>query len=89
MPFYLSGMFQGHGHVDLELRLEQSAWLSGTCVEDNSILLLDSALRIAHHWNTEYCISAASCVEKGRERERGPGGLGLSYNLDTLGLQNT
>lgn len=62
-------MFQGHGSVDLELRLEQSAWLSFTCAEDNSILVLDCTVRIAHHWNTEYCISAANSVVKGTSTE--------------------
>lgn len=57
-----SGMFQGHGETDLELRNEQGAWLDALTVADNSILMLDSILKITRHWNTEYCIEAAQRI---------------------------
>jgi Nucleolar pre-ribosomal-associated protein 1 len=59
-----SGMFQGHGEVDMELRTEQAAWLSKLSVCDNSILVLESTLRIAYHWNTELCVESSEKIEK-------------------------
>ena len=59
-----SGMFQGHGEVDLELRTEQAAWLSKLSVHDNSILVLESLLRVAFHWNTELCVESSEKIEK-------------------------
>ena len=58
-----SGMFQGHGLVDLELKTEQAAWLDALSVCDNSILIFDSILRIAHHWNNELCIEASDRID--------------------------
>ena len=59
-----SGMFQGHGEVDLELRTEQAAWLSKLSVHDNSILVLESLFRISFHWNTELCVESSEKIEK-------------------------
>ena len=53
-----SGLFQGHGVVDLELRLEQTAWMNQLQIFDHSILLFDSILRVARHWNAEFCLDA-------------------------------
>ena len=58
-----SGMFQGHGEVDLELRTEQAAWLGKVSVHDNSILVLESLFRIAFHWNTELCVESSEKIE--------------------------
>ena len=59
-----SGMFQGHGEVDLELRTEQASWLEAIAVKDKSILLLDCILRLAYHWNTETCIDTTDRIGK-------------------------
>lgn len=59
-----SGMFQGHGEVDLELRTEQASWLAAIAVTDKSILLLDCTLRVAYHWNTETCIDTTDRIGK-------------------------
>jgi Nucleolar pre-ribosomal-associated protein 1 len=59
-----SGMFQGHGEVDLELRTEQASWLEAIAVTDKSILLLDCIFRVAYHWNTETCIDTTDRIGK-------------------------
>lgn len=59
-----SGMFQGHGEVDVELRTEQAACLSKLSVFDNSILVFESTLRIAFHWNTELCVESSEKIQK-------------------------
>ena len=75
-----SGIFQGHGLVDLELKTEQAAWLSALCMNDNSILIFDAALRITYHFNTEFCIEASDRIGKYAD--------GLGYSVNQGGAAN-
>ena len=84
-----SGLFVGHGLVDVELRVEKETWvrsvglgggrLTGiggvlTVGEERQFLLLDCLLRVSHMWNVEYCLQAAEALHDGGYRCRGLGG---------------
>jgi len=54
-----SGLFAGHDVYDLELSAELGRWVAATNVQDDSILLVDTVLRVAAAWNTPLCRAMA------------------------------
>ena len=72
-----SGLFVGHGLVDIELTSELNGWLGEKCltVTDDAVLVLETLLRLTHHWNTPLSIQASQCVAS----TSGTGGLTVSY----------
>lgn len=59
-----SGLFVGHGLLDLELTSELHAWMGNLSAADDSILATESLVRISHHWNTEVGIMSAQSLTK-------------------------